>query len=54
MGTATMKLWSSDEEFFDLVRRVLFTAVVGDVMDKRGWSTNFSRRRSNQSDLVWW
>ena len=36
MGTATMKLWSSDEELFDLVRRELFTAVAGDVMDKIG------------------
>src|SRR5258707_3563343 len=29
-----MKLWSSDEELSALVRRELFTAVVGDVMDK--------------------
>jgi regulator of RNase E activity RraA len=31
-----MKLWSSDEELFELARRELFTAVVGDVMDKLG------------------
>src|SRR5260370_1352249 len=29
-----MKFWSSDEELSALVRRELFTAVVGDVMDK--------------------
>jgi regulator of RNase E activity RraA len=29
-----MKLWQSDEEMFALARRELFTAVVGDVMDK--------------------
>ena len=28
-----MQLWSSDEDLFALVRRELFTAVVGDVMD---------------------
>ena len=27
-------LWANDEELFDLTRRELFTAVVGDVMDK--------------------
>jgi regulator of RNase E activity RraA len=29
-----MKLWTSDEDLFTLARRELFTAVVGDVMDK--------------------
>jgi regulator of RNase E activity RraA len=29
-----MNLWNSDDELFALVRRELFTAVVGDVMDK--------------------
>jgi hypothetical protein len=28
------KLWSTDEELFTIVRRELFTCVVGDVMDK--------------------
>lgn len=31
-----MKLWNSDEELFALARRELFTAVVGDVLDKLG------------------
>jgi regulator of RNase E activity RraA len=29
-----MKLWNADSELFDLARRELFVAVVGDVMDK--------------------
>src|SRR5688500_11690445 len=32
--SATTPLWQSDEELFALARRELFTAVVGDVMDK--------------------
>ena len=31
-----MKQWGSDEELFDTLRRELFTAVVGDVMDAMG------------------
>ena len=31
-----MRLWSSDEELFELVRCELFSAVVGDVIDKMG------------------
>ncbi len=31
-----MSLWNSDPDLFDLARRELFTAVVGDVMDKAG------------------
>src|SRR6185295_14636296 len=30
----TMKPWKNDDELFALVRRELFTCVVGDVMDK--------------------
>ena len=29
-----MKLWKTDDELFAIVRRELFTCVVGDVMDK--------------------
>lgn len=31
-----MKLWKSDDDLFALAKRELFTAVVGDVMDKLG------------------
>lgn len=36
-----MKLWQSDAELFQLARRELFTAVVGDVMDKMGLQKQF-------------
>jgi regulator of RNase E activity RraA len=37
----TMKLWQSDQELFELVRRELFTAVVGDIMDTLGLQKQF-------------
>lgn len=36
-----MNLWHSDEELFSIIRNELFTAVVGDVMDKAGFQTQF-------------
>ena len=36
-----MKQWGSDEELFDTLRRDLFTAVVGDVMDTMGLLRQF-------------
>ena len=36
-----MKIWQSDEELFELARTELFTAVVGDVMDKLGLQAQF-------------
>ena len=36
-----MKLWQSDEELFELAQNELFTAVVGDVMDKLGLQYQF-------------
>ena len=36
-----MALWHSDEELFQLTRRELFTALVGDVMDKMGLHHQF-------------
>lgn len=36
-----MKLWNSDEELFSLAKRELFTAVVGDIMDKMGLRRQF-------------
>jgi regulator of RNase E activity RraA len=35
------KYWQSEEELFALIRRELFTAVVGDVMDKLGLQRQF-------------
>lgn len=36
-----MAIWQSDEALFDLIRHELFTAVVGDVMDKLGFQNQF-------------
>ena len=36
-----MKQWGSDEELLDTLRRDLFTAVVGDVMDTMGLLRQF-------------
>jgi regulator of RNase E activity RraA len=41
MTTPSTTLWQSDEELFALARRELFTAVVGDVMDKLGLRRQF-------------
>jgi regulator of RNase E activity RraA len=38
---ANTSLWQSDEELFQLAKRELFTAVVGDVMDKLGLRRQF-------------
>ncbi|HKQ74192.1 MAG TPA: RraA family protein [Blastocatellia bacterium] len=37
----TQKYWQSEEDLFELIRRELFTAVVGDVMDKIGLQRQF-------------
>ncbi len=37
----TMALWKNDEELFELARRELFTAVVGDVLDSMGLLKQF-------------
>jgi regulator of RNase E activity RraA len=36
-----MRLWQNDDELFVIVRRELFTCVVGDVMDKMGLQHQF-------------
>jgi regulator of RNase E activity RraA len=36
-----VKLWDSDDQLFELARKELFTAVVGDVMDKLGLTSQF-------------
>ena len=35
------KLWDNDDELFHLVRKELYTAVVGDIMDKLGLFNQF-------------
>ncbi len=36
-----MRLWQTDDELFELAKRELFTAVVGDVMDQLGLQRQF-------------
>jgi len=36
-----MDTWTNDEELFKLIRQELFTAVVGDIMDKMGFRHQF-------------
>ncbi len=49
-----MKLWQSDQELFELARRELFTAVVGDIMDTMGLQKQFlpPRIRPLRNDMV--
>ena len=48
------RLWQGDEELFSIVRRELFTCVVGDVMDKMGLQHQFlpPQIRPLRSDMV--
>ena len=50
----TQKYWRSEEELFSLIRRELFTAVVGDVMDKIGLRRQFlpPKLRPLRDDMV--
>ena len=36
-----MKAWQTDDDLFDLAKRDLYTAVVGDVLDKLGFQQPF-------------
>lgn len=40
-----MPLWNDDAELFDLMKRELFTAVVGDVLDSAGMTLQFLPRQ---------
>ncbi len=50
----TAKPWNSDEELFGLAKRELFTAVVGDAMDKLGLIRQFlpPRIRPLRNDMI--
>jgi regulator of RNase E activity RraA len=49
-----MASWKSDQELFEITRRELFTAVVGDIMDKVGLCQQFlpPQIRPLRSDMV--
>ena len=36
-----MRKWSNEDQLFDLMRRELYTAVIGDIMDKYGYTHQF-------------
>ena len=40
-NTITEKLWETDDELFSIIKKELYTAVVGDIMDKLGWLNQF-------------
>lgn len=41
LAPAASVLWTSDDELFALTRAELYTAVIGDIMDKMGYLTQF-------------
>ena len=41
MAKRHTKLWQTDEELFPIIRKELFSCVVGDVMDKMGLQHQF-------------
>lgn len=45
-----MKKWKNEDELFSLMRRELFTAVIGDIMDKRGYTHQFLSPRIQPID----
>ena len=49
-----MRLWNSDQELFDIAKRELFTAVVGDIMDTMGLRRQFlpPQIRPMRDDMV--
>ena len=49
-----MNLWNSDTELFDIVRKELFTALVGDTLDKLGYLHQFvsPRIKPLRDDMV--
>jgi len=54
MSNSRKKLWRDDDELFVLARRELFTAVVGDIMDKLGFQRQFlpPQLRPLRDDMV--
>ncbi len=49
-----MKLWKDDEQLFSIARKELFTALVGDVLDKMGFQHQFlsPKIKPLRSDMV--
>lgn len=49
-----MKLWKDDEQLFSIARKELFTALVGDILDKMGFQHQFlsPKIKPLRSDMV--
>ena len=45
--------WTDDRDLFAAARRELFTAVVGDIMDKLGLQSQFLRPRYSPCRATW-
>jgi regulator of RNase E activity RraA len=48
-----MSMWNSDEELFELMRHRLFTAVIGDVLDKLGYQHQFLPQAIKPLNPTW-
>ena len=48
-----MSMWNNDEELFELIRRRLFTAVVGDILDKSGHQHQFLPQNIKPLNPTW-
>lgn len=55
-----MKEWNDDKSLFSLIRKELYTAVIGDIMDKMGYTHQFlilggthHRKSNGHSSFVW-
>ena len=53
-GGMVVALWNSDAEMFSLMRRQLYTAVVGDILDQMGYVHQFlpSRIMPMRDDMI--
>mgnify|MGYP001238938052 CR=1 FL=1 len=50
-----MKEWKDDKDLFALIKEELYTAVVGDIMDKMGYTRQFLPPRIRPlRDDMWW
>lgn len=50
-----MKEWNDDKALFSLIKEELYTAVIGDIMDKMGYTvSSFHRRFVRFVMICWW
>lgn len=49
-----MKEWNDDKALFSLIKEELYTAVIGDIMDKMGYTRQFLPRRYVRFVTICW